>query len=172
MASNTLTLRWHGTDLRGKLAGFVEMLINKLWLKIRNFSNTLKFCQTCFSIKIVLVITILSFSWRGIIIAELKSDYHFHPRKFFKVVCMIKIDFFDLPKKLRSVTFFKKLNLTLRYHKVSSKNNLRFPVKLSTENSSFQMNISYVNELQLPIKVSNEISQVVKCLQISLFKMF
>ena len=52
------------------------------------------------------------------------------------------------------------------YWKVSSKNKLLFLVKLSTENSSFRVNIFYFDVLQLPIIISNEINESVKCSQI------
>ena len=48
-----------------------------------------------------------------------------------------------------------------------SKNNLRFLVKLSTENSYFRVIIFYLDELQLPIKISEEINQGINYSQIS-----
>ena len=55
----------------------------------------------------------------------------------------------------------------LYYPLVSSKNKLRFLVKLSTENSYFQVIIFYLDELQLPVKISQEINEGINCSQIS-----
>ena len=130
----------------------------------------------CFTIKIILVINMLSFSWLGIIISELKKWLSFLSKEvIFKLVCMLVLSFL---RKGKSVIFFWELSscleiqdLILKYQKVSSKNDLLFQIKLSTERSPFQMIISYV-ELQLPIKGLKKISQVVKWLQITFFEIF
>ena len=130
----------------------------------------------CFTIKIILVINMLSFSWLGIIISELKKWLSFLSKEvIFKLVCMLVLPFL---RKGKSVIFFWELSscleiqdLILKYQKVSSKNDLLFQIKLSTERSPFQMIISYL-ELQLPIKGLKQISQVVKCLQITFFEIF
>ena len=79
----------------------------------------------------------------------------------FKGSRVVEIVSFDCPKKTRNVIFFRLLSfcfeikgLSLTYQKVSSKNNLHFLVKPSTENSYFRVNIFYLDELQLPMKIS------------------
>ena len=52
---------------------------------------------------------------------------------------------------------------------LSSSDNLRFLVKLSTKNSYIRVNIFYFDELHLLVKVSKEIIESVKCLQISFY---
>ena len=83
----------------------------------------------------------------------------------FKVACVVEITSFDTPKKAKCLFFiffifrllssrFQIQGLPLMYQKVSSKNDLRFLVKLSTENSSFMVNVFYFDKLQLAIKIS------------------
>ena len=89
-----------------------------------------------------------------------------------KVACLVEIVLFDPPKKARSVIFsrslsfcFKKQSVSLKYQKVSSKNDLLFQLNVSKENSYFLVNIFY----QLAMKNSEEISYSFKCSQSSFF---
>ena len=80
---------------------------------------------------------------------------------------VVEIASFDPPKKSKSVIFFRKLSfyfeiqglfiIPRRFQQdVSSKYNLRFYVKLFTENSYFWLNIFSFDELRLPTKISNK----------------
>ena len=73
------------------------------------------------------------------------------------MACVVEKGSFDPPKsKERHFCFcFEMQGLSLTFQKVSSKNYLRFQVKLSAGNSYFRVNI-YFNELQLPIKIYKE----------------
>ena len=93
-----------------------------------------------------------------------------------KVACLLEIVLFGPPKNARGVIFsrnlsfcFKKQGVSLKYQKVSSKNDLLFQLNVSKENSYFLVNIFYFHEHQLAMKISEEISYSFKCSQSSFF---
>ena len=82
--------------------------------------------------------------------------------KIFKVARVIEINSFDHAQKKQEASFFSGYSafvLKLMYQKVSSQNNLRFLIKLPTENNLLQgKHFFYFDELRLSIKISKEIS--------------
>ena len=92
------------------------------------------------------------------------------------MVRVVEIAFLTLPKGQGASFFSGSSVFVLKnrvYHwrntKFHQKNDLRFQLKFSAENSYFRVNIFYFDDHQLSMKISKEISYGVKYSQISLF---